>query len=143
MSELIFELVTPEGVVIDTPTYEVILPTSTGQISAFPHHIPLISIVVPGVISLRRNPLDVDDQLEHFATDGGLLEINGNRVRLLADAAEDAAAIDEQRAQEALERAQQARQNAPDQVTYAEATRSIERNLARLKVAELKKRRRR
>lgn len=143
MSELIFELVTPQGVVIDTPSYEVILPTSTGQISVFPHHIPLISIVVPGVISLRRKPLDIDDRLEHFATDGGLLEINGNRIRLLADAAEAAEAIDERRAQEALERAKQARQLAQDQVSYAEATRLIERNLARLKVAELKKRRRR
>lgn len=139
---LTFELVTLEGIKFAEQCYEVMLPTPQGQIAILPHHIPLVSITVPGVISIRRNPNDGDERLEHFAGSGGLVEIEGKRVRLLADSAEAGADIDEAEAKAALEEAKQAQKQAGSQVALANAASIIEQHAARLKVAELKNRRR-
>lgn len=140
--QLMFELVAPEGLKFSGRTFEVILPTPEGQIAVLPHHIPLVSIVSPGVISIRHHQEDPDERLEHLACAGGVVTISGKRVRVLTDSAERAEDINELRAQEALARAQTLRHAATDQVSLADATRLIELNLARLKVAQLKRRRR-
>lgn len=137
-----FELVTLEGIKFTQECYSISLPTPSGIITIMPHHIPLISVAVPGVVSVRKAQNDPDSQLEHFASDGGVIEISGTRVRLLANAAEAANDINEMEAKEALERAREMQQNAKDQVALADATGLIERHLAQLKVAELKKRHR-
>ena len=136
-----FELLTPEGIKFHQEVYEVILPTAQGQIAVLPYHVPLVSLATPGVISIRHTQNEPDAQLEHVATSGGLIEINGQQVRLLADTAERADDIDEMRAQEALERARELQKTAADRVSLADATALIERNLARLKVTELRRRR--
>ncbi|MEX2054750.1 MAG: ATP synthase F1 subunit epsilon [Candidatus Andersenbacteria bacterium] len=135
-----FELVTPEGLIFQANVYEALLPTPQGQIGILPHHRKLTTVVVPGVISIRHRETDTD--MEHLATAGGFVEIEGRRVRLLADSAERADDIDEMKAKEALERAQELKKAAKDQVALADALALIEQNTVRLKVAELKRRRR-
>ena len=140
-AEISFEIITPEGLKFQADVYEAVLPTPHGNIGILPHHIPLISIVSPGVIAIRRNEKDLDDRLEYLATEGGFVEIDGKRVRLLADTAERAEDIDEMKVKEALERAKQLQATAKDQVSLADALSLIERQSARLKVAELRRRR--
>lgn len=142
MNSFSFELVTPEGLKLQENVYEVLLPTPQGQIGILPNHMPLISIITPGVISVKKNQDDSDASLEHLATSGGLLEVDGQRARLLADSAERAEDIDELKAKEALERARELQMTAKDQVSLADATAIIEQSAARLRVAELKKRHR-
>lgn len=140
---LTFELVTLEGVKYSEDCYEVIFPTPEGQIAIFPNHMPLISVISPGVISIRKREKDADDRMQLFATDGGILEIGKNhRLRLLADVAEEAEDVNELEAKEALKRAQELRANADSQVDLAEATAIIAQQSARLRVAELKRRKR-
>lgn len=139
---LTFELVTLEGVKFTEECYSISLPTPSGVITIMPHHIPLISLAVPGVVSVRRSQNDPDSKLDHFASDGGVIEISGTKVRLLANAAESAEDINEMEVKEALERAKELQANAKDQVALADATGLIERHLAQLKVAELKRRHR-
>jgi F-type H+-transporting ATPase subunit epsilon len=141
VTDLTFELVTLEGIKFSEDCYEVMLPTPQGQIAILPHHIPLVSIASAGVVSIRKNPQDSDDRLQHFASSGGLVEVEGKRVRLLADSAESAEDIDELEVKEALERAQEIQKKATSQVALADATATLERQTARLKVAELKRRR--
>jgi len=143
MASISFELVTPEGLKLQEDVYEVLVPTPNGQIGIFPHHMPLINIVSPGVISVRKREGDPDDNLEHMATSGGLMEIDGQRARLLADTAERAEDINEMRAKEALDRAMEMQKTAKDQVSLAEATSIIEQSTARLRVAELKRKKHR
>ena len=50
-----------------------------------PGHEPLLSQLVPGVITIRRNKSDSDYHLEHYATYGGVLEISKSGVRVLVD----------------------------------------------------------
>lgn len=142
MAHITFELVTPEGIKASEEAYEVMLPTPQGQIGILPHHMPLVSLAAPGIISIRRAQSDPDSRLEHFATSGGLVEVEGSTVRLLADTAEHADDIDEARAAEALRAAQELAKTSKDSVAVADATALIERNIARLKVAELKRRHR-
>ena len=85
-------LVTLAGTKLEEDVYEVILPTADGQIAVFPAHEPLISVAVPGVISVRRKPTDSDDMLEVYAVSGGVIEIDGETVNVLVDDAEARAA---------------------------------------------------
>ncbi|HIA91665.1 TPA: ATP synthase F1 subunit epsilon [Candidatus Saccharibacteria bacterium] len=140
MSNLTFELVTLDGLAHSSECYEVILPTESGIIAVFPNHAPLVSVSVPGVVSIRKRATDSDDDLVHFAVDGGVIEINERRVRLLADEADEADSIDEMQAQAALKRARELQAMAKDKVNLADATALIERQAARLKVAEIKRR---
>jgi len=141
MDKIKIVIITPEKKVLEEEIYEVILPTTTGQIAVLPGHLPLITCLTPGVISLRREKNDPDTKLEHLATFGGLAEINGETVRILAENAKRAKDLDEFKIKEAQERALQARKKAQDENATAEALAEIERALAQLKVLELEKRR--
>lgn len=141
MSQLSFEIVTPAGLVFQEDVWEVLLPTTEGQIGVLPNHTPLVTIISPGIITIKRRAEQAEGAAEHVATAGGFVEINGQRVRVLADEAERADDIDEAKAKEALERAEALKKNKQDEVSLAEATSLIELNLARLKVAELRRRR--
>jgi F-type H+-transporting ATPase subunit epsilon len=141
VAELSFEIVTPEGFSFHADVYEIILPTTQGFIGILPHHIPLISLATPGVIALRKRQGDRDEEREYIACAGGFVEIDGRRVRLLSDSAERAEDVDELKAKEALEAAQHAKETAKDQVTLADALSAVEHATARLKIAEIKRRR--
>jgi len=138
-----FELVTPEGVAFEAEVYQATLPTPDGDITVLPHHQPLITLVSAGVIALTPHTSDTINQIDYYATNGGVAEIDGRRVRLLADAAERADDIDEMKAKEALERARELQRRSTDHVSLADATALIEHNTARLRVAELRRRKQR
>ena len=125
-----FELVTMAGVKVNTPVYEVILPTTEGQISVFPSHEPLVAVAVPGVVAVRHSKDHGDDQLEYFAISGGVIEINQERVRILVDEAEHGDDIIEAETQAALERAIDLRDNANDQVELEKAHQLVDRHAA-------------
>lgn len=137
-----FQIVTLSGIKFDEDVYEVQLPTPEGQIGIFPHHMPLVSLAVPGVISVRRRENDPDSKLEYFATDGGVIEIMDDAVRVLADEAMEAEEIHEESALKALQAAQEAYKNAKDKVDLDKAQAMIDRQAVRLNVAGLKRRRR-
>jgi len=136
------ELVTLTGLKFSEDVYEVILPTSTGTISVFPDHMPLVSLATPGVISVRRSRAIADADMEHFATNGGVIEIGNEYVRVLVDEADHADDIVESEAQSALERAQKLRDEAKDKVSLEHAQALVDRHAVRLKVAELRRRHR-
>lgn len=136
-----FELITPERVVFSEDIYEAVLPATEGQISVFPNHIPLITTIGAGVLSLRRQQSDSDSQLEHIATMGGFVEITGNRIRVLADTAVRADEIDELKVQQAKKHAEELLYKAADEKQAAQAAAMLERSLVQLKVANLKRHR--
>ncbi len=133
------QLVTLLGQRMDESVYEVILPTTIGEISVFPGHEPLVSLAKPGVIAVRRQKTDPDTALEYFATSGGIIEIDPERVRVLVDEADHGDDIIEAESQKALERALKMRDNAADQVELEKASQLIDRHQTRLKVAGLRR----
>ncbi len=136
------ELVTLTGLKFEGDVYEVILPTSTGSIAVFKNHMPLVTLATPGVISVRSSAGVGDDKMDHFATNGGVIEIGNDYVRVLVDEADHADEIVESEAQSALERAQKLRSEAKDKVSLEHAQALVDRQAVRLKVAEIRRRHR-
>jgi F-type H+-transporting ATPase subunit epsilon len=133
------QLVTLLGQKMNEQVYEVVLPTTTGEISVFPGHESLVTLANSGVIAVRRKRTDTNDMLEYFATSGGVVEIDADRVRILVDEAEHGDDIIEAESEKALERALQMRDNAADQIELEKATELIDRHQTRLKVAGLRR----
>ncbi len=136
-----FELVTLSGIKFKEDAYEVILPTADGYIAVFPDHMPLVSLASPGVITVRRKAGDPDSKLEHFAANGGVIEIRDNKVRVLVDEADREDEINEQEAQKAYETAVAMQRSAQDRVSLEHAQSLVDRQASRLRVAELRRRR--
>lgn len=116
----------------------VIAPASEGIVGILPRHAPLLTALVPGVLVLKK-----DGREEALALSGGFLQVSHNRVLILADAAEREDEIDEQRAAEARTRAEAALQEAarhPDALRSEAARTALIASLARLKVAQRRKR---
>ena len=137
------ELVTLDGLKFSDDVWEVILPTPDGLIAVFPNHMPLVSLATPGVISIRHRESDPDDKMELYATNGGVIEINDRRVRVLVDEADDSADVVEKEVQDALKLAQEEARNAKDQVSMDKANQIVATQQARLKVAGLRRHKRR
>ena len=136
-------LITLAGTAVDESVYEVIIPTVDGEIAVFPGHEPLVTLAKTGVISVRRTKHDSDDLLEHYAISGGVVEVNGDSLRILVDEAEHGDDIIEAETQAALDRAVKLRDEATDQVELEKAHQLVDRHAVRLKVADLHRRRRR
>ena len=136
-----FQIVTLSGVKFDEDVYEIQLPTPDGNIGIFPNHMPLVSLAVPGVIAVRKHERDSNDKLEYFATDGGVIEILDNSVKILADEAVHAEDIHEESTKKALTVAEEAYKNAKDKVSLDKAQAMIDSEAVRLNVAKYKRRR--
>ena len=137
-----FELVTLDGTKFGDEVHEVILPTADGYIAIFPEHMPLVSIATPGVITVRRKPGDYEDKLEYFATNGGVIEVGNNKVRVLVDEADREDEINEAEAQKAFEHAQNLAREARDTISLQQAQALVDRQAVRLQVAGLRRRKR-
>ncbi len=135
-----FQLVTLEGTKLDEEVYEVRLPTPDGEIGVFTNHAPLVSVAVPGVITVKRGASDPEAKWEYYASNGGVIEIVEGIVRVLVDEADREDEINEQEAQKAFEKAKSMQADAKDQVTLEQAQDLIDRHAVRLQVANLRRR---
>ena len=137
------QLISLQGVSVDTDIYELIAPTPDGEIAVFPDHEPLVTLASPGALAVRHKKDDADHDLEYFAISGGVIEITFKGIRVLVDEAVHGEEITEAEAQNALERARKLKGDAKNQVELEKATQLIDRSLVRLRVAELHRRNKR
>ncbi|MFC2001514.1 F0F1 ATP synthase subunit epsilon [Chloroflexota bacterium] len=139
MSSVKLDIVTAERALYSEDVDVVIAPGVAGQLGILPHHAPLMTALQVGELRVRKGEEEFS-----LAITGGFLEVRPDRIVVLADAAERAEEIDIARAEEAKRRAEQrlTQKHAPEyDATRAEA--SLRRAMARLKVAERVRRRRR
>ncbi len=135
-----FQLVALSGTKFDDEVYEVVLPTKDGEIGVLTEHMPLVSVAQNGAIAVRREAKDSDAQREYFATNGGLIEVADEVLRVLVDEADHADELNEAEVQKALERAHTMKAEAKDQVSLEHAQSLVDRQTVRLQVAGLKRR---
>jgi len=144
MATLKLEIVTAERSVYSDEVDVVIAPGILGQLAILPHHAPLMTMLEPGELCLRRGGEET-----FVAISGGFLEVLQDRVVILADTAERAEEIDATRAEAAKQRAQEQLQLHPAQeqlqlhpagVDLVAAEAALRRSLARLKVVERRRR---
>lgn len=127
-----FEIATPERIVYKEMVDSLTLPTREGEITVLPNHIPLVSVLVPGAITVRKGKAE-----QYMAVSGGFIEVQpGNRVVVLADTAERAEELTEVAIEKARTDAQRAlsEKRGADAESFAAAAAALERELARLKV---------
>ena len=139
MAQLTVEIVTAERQVVTDQADMVIAPTTQGTIGILPRHAPLVTSLIPGVLVLKKGNIE-----EELAVSGGFLQVSQNRVLVLADTAERAEEIDEQRATEARAKAEAALKEAlsrPGSVQSEAARIALYRSLARLNVVQRRRRR--
>jgi F-type H+-transporting ATPase subunit epsilon len=123
------EVVTLEREVIRDAASEVQLPGAAGFLGVLPRHTPLLTEVGTGVLSYHKG-----GQIYYAAVSGGIAEVLGDRVTVLADAAERAEEIDVDRAQKALAAAQE--KYAAGASDPAAAQRAVARARTRLEAAQ-------
>jgi F-type H+-transporting ATPase subunit epsilon len=126
-----FEIATPERVVFQKDIRQVTVPTTSGEITVLPDHIPLISVLKPGVLEIVSGEKD----LEIISVSGGFIEVLKDKIVILADTAERAAELDEARIEEARLRAEERKKEAADldEVQFAKISVQLEKEMARLK----------
>ena len=138
MPKLDIDIVTAERLIYsDKEVDEIIAPGVEGELGVLTLHAPLLTMIQPGVLRIVKG----GDEVE-MAITGGFIEVRENRVTILADAAERAEEIDAVRAEEARRRAQRRLEERVAEEDLARAEASLARALARLKVAERRRRRR-
>ena len=137
------QLITLRGISVDQEIYELLAPTTAGEIAVFPGHEPLVTMAAPGALAVRYEKSDKDSELEYFAISGGIIEINPKSIRVLVDEADHGDDIIEAESKAALTRALKLRDEAKDQVELDQAHQLIDRHTVRLRVAELHRRKRR
>jgi F-type H+-transporting ATPase subunit epsilon len=136
---LTVDIVTAErSVLSEEGVDEVVAPGIEGELTVLPMHAPLLTMIKPGVMLIRRGNEETE-----FAITGGFLEVRDDKVTILADAAERAEEIDVAAAEEARRRAeQQLAQRDAAEVDLARVAAELQKQLLRLKVAERSRRRR-
>ncbi len=94
----------------------VVLPGEAGELGIYPRHTPLITRIKPGAVRIKSAG-GGEEQLIFVA--GGILEVQPKLITVLADTAIRGADLDEAKANEALQRAEQARRSAKDKQEIA------------------------
>jgi F-type H+-transporting ATPase subunit epsilon len=101
MATLKLEIVTPEAVTFSEDVEMVTLPGVEGEMGIYPQHVPLMTQIAPGEISVRRGGQEI-----LLAVGEGFVEITGDHVSILTDMAVRAENIDEAAAEAARKRAE-------------------------------------
>ena len=129
MATMQLEIITAEEQVFDDEVEMVVAPGIDGQLGILPHHAPLMTVLQPGEILIRKEGEDT-----YLVVTGGFMEVMGNRVTILADACEHSDEIDEARAEEAVERAKERIEHQDSDVQLEQVLASMRRAQVRLNV---------
>jgi F-type H+-transporting ATPase subunit epsilon len=123
------EIVTPQATVYSEDVDMVTLPGVEGQMGILPHHVRLMTQLVPGEMIVRKN-----GQARFLAVGEGLIEVTGDRVAIVTDMAVATENIDEARAEEARQRAAARLREKISSAEVASVNAALARSLAQLRV---------
>ena len=123
------EVVTPDATVYSEEVQMVTLPALDGQIGILPHHVPVLTQVIPGEIIVRK-----DGRETFMAVGEGMVVVTGTHVSIVTDMAVAAESIDEAQAEQARQRAAARLHDKLSDEEVASVNASLARSLAQLKV---------
>jgi len=103
MKEIFVEIITPSKSVYKGLIKSITIPGTLGNFQVLFNHAPMLSTFEIGKIKLN----DVNDKEIEYATSGGTVEVNDNKILILADSAETSDEIDIERAEKSYERAKE------------------------------------
>jgi len=131
-TKITLEIVTPDRSLVNEQVDEVQLPGSDGYFGVLPGHTPLLATLTVGEMWYR-----IGQDVRYLAIAFGFVEVQPDRVTVLAQIAERAQDIDVTRAEAAKKRAEErvARPSGPSDVDFERARLAMMKSLVRLQVA--------
>ena len=118
MSTIHVDVVSAEESIFEGEAEFVALPGESGELGILPQHTPLITRIKPGAVRIKV-PGRADEEFVFVA--GGILEVQPNRVTVLADTAIRGHDLDEAKAESARKAAEEALANRSADIDYAKA----------------------
>ncbi len=134
MSTIRLDFVSQDHSVFSGDVSEIIAPGSEGQLGILPKHAPLMTILHPGEVVVKRG----GQEDLYFAVSGGWMEVRPDKVTILARTAERSDEIDLARAEAAKTRAEQFIAEGVQREEQPGVEMALRRSLIRLKVARRK-----
>lgn len=128
------EVISPERVFYTGDVEMVELTTTEGDIGIYAEHIPLTTIVAPGVLTITES--SGDNGIREAAVLEGFLEILPDKVTILAQSCEWPDEIDMNRAIEAKTRAERRIKSTDGNVNLARAELALRKSLVRINLAD-------
>ena len=132
MNTIQVDIVSAEGEIFAGPAAMVFLPASEGDIGVAPRHAPLLTLLKAGEVRVKTPE---GEELSFFVG-GGVLEIQPQRVTVLADTAARAKDLDEAAAVAARQRAEEVLAGQVDKLTQAQALAELQRAIAQIKMIQ-------
>jgi F-type H+-transporting ATPase subunit epsilon len=126
------DIVSAEGELFSGTASMVFAPGTQGDLGIAPRHAPLLTLLNPGEVRVQTP----DGQEHVFWVGGGALEVQPNKVTVLADTALRAKDLDEAAALAAKQRAEEALQDRSGHISIAEAQAELARVVAQLKMIQ-------
>ena len=117
MSTIHVDVVSAEASLFSGEVKFVALPGESGELGILPRHTPLITRIRPGAVRIEK----ADGGEEFVFVAGGILEVQPGVVTVLADTAIRGKDLDEAKATEAKQRAEEAIRNNKSDVDAAAA----------------------
>ena len=111
----------------------VIIPGEMGELGVYPRHAALLTRIKPGAVRIKRPD---QEQEELIYVSGGMLEVQPDVVTVLADTAIRGADLDEARALEAKQAAEEAMKNRTSDIDYAQAQAELAEAIAQLRAIQ-------
>ena len=128
MSTIHVDVVSAESLIFSGEAKFVALPGEAGELGILPKHTPLITRIKPGAVRIEK----ADGTEEFVFVAGGILEVQPNVVTVLADTAIRGKDLDEAKAEEAKNRAEEALRNQDASMDYAVAQAELVSAVAKL-----------
>jgi F-type H+-transporting ATPase subunit epsilon len=125
------DIVSAEGEIYSGPAEMVFVPAREGELGIAPRHAPLLTLLKAGEVRVKTA-----DGEQSIYVGGGALEIQPDRVTIMADTAMRAKDLDEAAALAAKQRAEELLAGKIDKLEQAEALAELARSIAQLKLLE-------
>jgi F-type H+-transporting ATPase subunit epsilon len=129
MNTIQVDVVSAEESIFEGLAEFVVLPGESGELGIFPQHTPLITRIKPGAVRIK---LAGKNEEEFVFVAGGILEVQPNRVTVLADTAIRGHDLDEAKAEEARKMAEEALANRSADIDYAKAQAELAAAMAQI-----------
>ncbi|MET0217036.1 MAG: F0F1 ATP synthase subunit epsilon [Burkholderiales bacterium] len=123
------DVVSAEESIFSGPAEMLIAPAEAGEIGILPRHAPLLTRIRPGAVRVK---VPLKDEEEMVWVSGGILEVQGDVVTVLADTAIRGPDLDEAQALEAKKRAEEALKDRSAEVDFARAEAELAEAIAQL-----------
>ncbi len=123
------EVVSAEEQIYSGPAEVVVAPGTEGELGIYPRHTPLLTRIKPGALRIK---VPLKDEEELIYVSGGILEIQPHQVTVLSDTAVRAHDLDEAKALEAKQVAEEAMRNKTSKLELARTQAELAEAMAQL-----------